>query len=341
MRTEQQDDSNLTQRCRALLLELQLVDADETLEVTALTGGVASDIARVRTASQQYAVKFALSRLRVAEQWQAPVHRNLAEYRWLRFAGKVVPGCVPKLYGCSEALHGFAMQLVECEDVYQWKSALLDGHPATNDAVKVAHTLGQLHAASTRADFDDTGFQNHQDFLALRAEPYLLFTASRHPAVASRLQALADQQLSCSLALVHGDISPKNILFSHGQAVLLDAECATLGDPVFDVAFCLNHLVLKAFHLSPQRRELLQAVMSFWHAYVMHCTWEASAALEQRLCVLLPALMLARVDGKSPVEYLGTDARDRVRATAISAIHQPAASLDAFVASLADRAETN
>ena len=46
-------------------------------------------------------------------------------------------------------------------------------------------------------------------------------------------------------ALVHGDVSPKNILVGPRGPVFLDAECAWYGDPAFDLAFCLNHLLLK------------------------------------------------------------------------------------------------
>jgi hypothetical protein len=39
-------------------------------------------------------------------------------------------------------------------------------------------------------------------------------------------------------------------------------------------------------------------------AYLNQVNWEPVAVFEQRAAQLLPALLLARVDGKSPVEYL-------------------------------------
>ena len=40
-------------------------------------------------------------------------------------------------------------------------------------------------------------------------------------------------------------MSPKNILVGPDGPIFLDAECAWYGDPAFDLAFCLNHMLLK------------------------------------------------------------------------------------------------
>ena len=41
--------------------------------------------------------------------------------------------------------------------------------------------------------------------------------------------------------------------------------------------------------------------------YMERVDWEPPADLEARTAALLPALMLARIDGKSPVEYITAD----------------------------------
>ena len=229
----------------------------------------------------------------------------------------------PELHGRSEKLNGFAMEHVTGEDVYLWKSALLAEAPDRGEAEAVGHALGRIHAASTRPGFDRSPFGNRDDFHALRLEPYLVFTAGRHPAVAARLNALVADLYASDTALVHGDVSPKNILMRGGAPVLLDAECATMGDPSFDVAFCLNHLALKSLHLPGSRADLLRRADAFMAAYPGHVDWEPAAALDGRVAALLPALMLARVDGKSPVEYLDDAERSRVRATALRMIDAP------------------
>ncbi len=313
----------LLERCRALIVEIGLAGGEEVRAAMPLAGGVASDIALVDLGGREVCVKFALGRLKVAEEWRAPVRRNRAEYAWLEFARSVAPGNAPALFGRSEALNGFAMEHVAGEGVYLWKAALLAEAPDLGEARAVGHALGRLHAASTRPEFDRSPFRNRDDFHALRLEPYLAFTAARHPRVAGRLNALVADLYASETALVHGDVSPKNIMMREGAPVLLDAECATMGDPAFDVAFCLNHLVLKSLHLPDSRADLLRRAGTFMDAYLGHVVWEPTAALDARLAALLPALMLARVDGKSPVEYLDEGERSRVRATALRMIDAP------------------
>src|SRR5690606_32428140 len=156
-------------------------------------------------------VKFALPRLKVAEDWRAPVHRNLAEYSWLSFAGTIAPLSVPRLLGISGSLHGFAMEYLTGADIYLWKTALLSEAPDRGEAGRVGDILGRIHTASAQPSFDRSPFFNRDDFRALRLEPYLTFTAGKHPDLAQNLTALADRLYNADIALVHGDVSPKNI----------------------------------------------------------------------------------------------------------------------------------
>ncbi len=331
-------DDDLTRRCGELVVKLGIGTADEVREIRPLTGGVASDIAMVVVGERQVCVKFALAKLRVAEDWHVPTRRNRAEYQWLTFARGVVADAVPALYGWSESDEGFAMEYLAGANVHLWKDALLAGQPDDGVGASVGDLLGRLHAASvvalTNGDFDDGQFDNRDDFKAIRLEPYLLFTASRHPNIADKLTAIADDLYQTRHALVHGDVSPKNILVRGGHPVFLDAECASLGDPRFDVAFCLNHLILKAIHLPDSSADLLDAAANLWTSYAPHVTWEPTAGLEARLAELVPALMLARVDGKSPVEYLAAAAQERVRRTALALIKTPPARLADVLAAI-------
>lgn len=319
--------TKLDHLCRALMESLCLCQKDEVTSVRPLTGGVASDIAAVTFNGRTVCAKFALAKLKVAEDWFAPVHRGRAEYAWLQAAAEVEPRCVPALLGWSDRENGFAMEFVSGDDIYLWKDALLQAAPLRGEAAAVATALGRLHAASTAANFDRAPFDNASDFDQLRLDPYLRFTATRHPDLAQPILTMVDNLLQNSMALVHGDVSPKNILFRNGQPIILDAECATMGDPAFDVAFCLNHLLLKSYHMPAQQAALRAEVAAFWSAYVQHVTWETAAGLEARVAALLPMLMLARVDGKSPVEYLDATARAEVRKAARSLIAAPAPDL--------------
>src|SRR5204862_7910637 len=55
----------------------------------------------------------------------------------------------------------------------------------------------------------------------------------------------------------------------------------------------------------------------FAETYLQGARWELREDTEARAAQLLPALMLGRVDGKSPVEYITEDAdKERVRKVA-------------------------
>jgi len=289
----------LQDNCRRLLSDLGLAASTPELQVVPLTGGVASDIAMVQLGQRKLCVKFALPKLKVQADWFAPVQRNAAEYAWLMVLEKLAPCNSIKLHGRSSRLNGFVMDYLEGDDVYLWKQALLSESSEQNEAWKVGELIGRFHAASVASDFDSQDFQNQDDFLALRIEPYLQYTASVHSDIGSKIQPIADQLYASRRVLLHGDVSPKNIFFRAQGPVILDAECATMGDACFDPAFCLNHLVLKAIHLPHSRVQNLQNVMSFWRAYRSFVIWEPVSALELRICRLLPVLMLARIDGKS------------------------------------------
>jgi aminoglycoside phosphotransferase (APT) family kinase protein len=321
----------LEERCRKLITALELGAGNNLVSITPLTGGVSSDIALVNLGTRKVCVKFALDQLKVVEEWHANVDRNQAEYLWLQFVQTIAPQSTPALYGSSAELNGFAMEYVEGDEVYLWKAALLQGQPDRNEAAKVGAVLGLIHRASATSEPLRKMFQNQEDFYDLRLEPYLVFTATRHPELGSNIHVLVDMLKHHQPVLIHGDVSPKNIMFRQGEPIFLDAECATMGDPSFDISFCLNHLILKAFHMENSRTTLLASVKKFWAAYRREITWEETVALERRVCALLPGLMLARVDGKSPVEYLKASEQTQVRSLAIALILKPVESLDRLV----------
>ena len=200
--------------------EAQLVRAGETPVWTPLSGGVSSDIWRLDSGGRSYCLKRALARLRVADDWTAPVERNLYEWRWFETVGARFPDLAPRLVARDEARGVFAM-------------------------------------------------------------------------------------------------------------AFLDAETAWWGDPAFDLAFCLNHLLLKQ-RVAPQATAALDASFdALASAYLAHVDWEDQTALEARAATLLPGLLLARVDGKSPVEYLPAEAdRAPVRRVAMGLLREPVETLD-------------
>jgi len=218
----------------AFLHETGLVQAD-ACTATPLTGGVASDIWKIQTPERVFVVKRALARLRVAQEWRAPVSRNASEVQWLIAAGKVVPNAVPAVLAHDAERGVFAMRYLEPELYPVWKTQLYAGDADPDFAAKLGRVLSTLHAATAnRADLAQQ-FANDSVFHATRLEPYLEASARVHSDLSTCLMPLSARTLATKTALLVGAASP----------VILDAECAWYGDPAFDLAFCLNHLLLK------------------------------------------------------------------------------------------------
>lgn len=310
-----------------LLVKLGLAKTGEIPVITPLTGGVSSGIYRIELASGAYCLKQALPQLKVAKEWLVPVDRVFAEIDWLNTAATVVPANVPRVLGQDAASKSFVMEYL-AGDYTNWKAAMLAGQVDAGVARQVGDVLGRIHQATADDDALRTRFATDANFYAIRLEPYLVETARVHPELAARLLHLVTLTQNNRKVLVHGDVSPKNIMVGAAGPVLLDAECAWYGEPAFDVAFCLNHLLLKAAWMPQHLAALMQAFQALADAYFAHVDFESPRALEQRVAHLLPALTLARIDGKSPAEYLDEGARGRVRAAAIPLLQSPVDRLD-------------
>ena len=211
-----------------------------------------------------------------------------------------------------------------------WKAQLRRGEADQRTAREVGTRLAAIHRATAgRADLRDR-FDTGSIFHAIRLEPYLLATGERHRDLRPRLAGLAASTAETRRTLVHGDVSPKNILVGPRGPVFLDAECAWYGDPAFDLAFCLNHLLLKCLWTPAARARFLASFGGLADAYLRGVDWERRERLEARAAALLPGLLLARVDGKSPVEYLtDEDDRNHVRGVARRLLQEPVATLAA------------
>jgi Ser/Thr protein kinase RdoA (MazF antagonist) len=294
----------------AALRRMGVLGAEEQPGFTRLTGGVSSDIWRVDLAAGPIAVKRALAKLRVEQAWYAPVERNAFEAAWMRRAAEAVPEAVPALLGQDQRAGVLAMAYLDPATHRLWKEELIAGRVDLETAAAVGDRLGRIHAAT--ADDRDLARRIPTDriFYEIRLEPYLVATGRAHPDLAGALQTLIEVTAGTRRCLVHGDVSPKNILIGPSGPVFLDAECAWYGDPAFDLAFCLNHLLLKSIRRPETAPSYLEAFFSLTERYFVHLIWESRREIEGRVARLLPALFLARVDGKSPVEYL-TDETDR------------------------------
>ena len=293
-------------------------DIDQVIEE--LSGGVSCDVWKLETPARAIVVKRALPKLRVESDWFAPVDRAGSEARWLRRVRSIDAGLAPEVLVELPELHAFALAFVP--DAPVWKDELIAGRVDIDFAAAVGRDLARIHAATADSPIDAAAFRVDALFNALRIDPFLRFVAENHSDVAAPLTSIADSLSTAKVTLIHGDVSPKNILVGVDGPVFLDAECAVYGDPAFDLAFCATHLLLKA--LWRRDEQLTKAAAALEIAYRGGVGWEPADNLLDRAGALTAALLLARVDGKSPAPYL-TDLADQaiVRKRASTLLHAP------------------
>lgn len=273
-------------------------------------------------------VKQSLPQLRVAQEWLADRSRIYREWASIRYLADILPpGAVPQIVDWDDDNFIYVMTAAPPDGV-NWKEALLAGHIDAAVSGQVGRLLGKMHRATAITDGHIPAalqpFADQRSFVQLRIDPYHRATAAAHPDLADAITAAADRMLGQPLVLVHGDYSPKNVIVagagraggddvddvSDAAVMLLDFEVVHLGNPVFDLAFMLNHLTLKALHRPELANQYNRAAASFWSEYAAAADTPAALAsdLEQDTVRQLGVLLLARVDGKSPVEYITADA---------------------------------
>jgi aminoglycoside phosphotransferase (APT) family kinase protein len=323
------------QRIAAALASCGLIKPGETLQLTALAGGVSCDVYRAQTRDGRvFAVKQALPKLRVAAEWLASPERSESEVRWLGLARSVDPRLAPEVVAEAPAEHLFVMRYLEPATHPVWKSEMAEGRVDPAFAGQVGRDLARIHAATANRPDIAADFQTDALFMALRIDPFLLYVAGRDASVAARLRKLAQGLQTRKAALAHGDVSPKNILMGPDGPVFLDAECAVYGDPAFDLAFCLTHLLLKTVWLKDHAKPLLTSFDNLWSAYRRGIDWEPAAEMSNRAAALIAGLLLARVDGKSPAPYLEDEAdKTFVRRRAHELLAERSLDLDALARS--------
>lgn len=307
------------------------IDPDESPEMTVLAGGVSNRTVLVeRDTGEAWVLKQALGKLRVAVDWFSPparVHREALGLRWLTELAP--PGSTTPLLFEDFDEHLIAMAAVP-QPHANWKGMLLAGDLQIDHVEQYARLIGTVHrrAWARRGEIEPV-FRDRGYFESLRLEPYWSYTAERVPAARSFLLRLIDDVRARPLTLVHGDYSPKNVLVHDGRLVLLDHEVIHWGDPAFDLGFGHTHLLAKALHVAHRQADFADASRRHWRTYrdsVGDVPWLDD--LEPRAVRATLGCLLARVDGRSPLEYLSERERDRQRAAGISLMADPPAGFD-------------
>ncbi len=296
-------------------------------EVEGLPGGVSNDVLAVTSADARLVVKRALRRLRVAEEWLADPRRILTEAMALRVAARIDPTMVPPVIDIDADSQVLVIARAD-QRAEPWKSALLDRHVDLDVAGRLGDMLARLQMATAGDSAVRREFDSVQAFRQLRIEPFFDAVSDRHPDLQPAIADVVAKMLATRTCLVHGDFSPKNVLVGPSTNWIIDWEVAHYGDPHFDQAFLLTHLICKSLHQPESTVSYRRAATRFLNRYRAGINQTALPHDEHHLTALTACLLLARIDGKSPTGYLSEAASRRGRDIAKAALAERSASLD-------------
>lgn len=275
-----------------------------------LSGGVSGIV----IASGDVVVKQALGKLAVRGEWFAPLGRIADEADALRIAANVIPGQAPTVLHFDPDRDVMVIERAP-RDWEDLRTRFLRGDIDPGVGAALGELLARWHTGTATAD-NLARFGDRAGFRALRVEPFYLTAAERAPRVGQAISDLIAAMDALQVTLVHGDFSPKNILAGGPHDYwAIDFETTHAGDPAFDVAFMLHHVILKSIH-QPAHADALDDLA---HSFVAAYTQEIEPLLRpnpSHVMAHVAALMLARTIGKSPAPYLDEGERDRAQALA-------------------------
>lgn len=280
------------------LIKVGLIDDGDKFEAERLHGGVSCQVWKTVIKGDTYVLKGALPKLNVGADWYADQERTRREHEVMDYLFDLLPkGTVPKVYYRDYGNHIYLMDYVAAAQT--WKDILLNEDFDCAIARKSATLLKCIHTGSSTAGEAVTHKIGSQRYFAqLRINPFHRYIVERYPVLAQPVSRLIRELTGEQLCLVHGDFSPKNILVDqHRNVVFIDFEVAHWGNPVFDLAYCTGHLLLKGWHLD-KREAVIEVVDTFLSAYCGDTS---------RLIPHLGLMLLARIDGKSPVDYITSE----------------------------------
>lgn len=309
------------------LIDKKIVNENEDVTITYLGGGVSATTAFVKAGGKDMLIKQGLEKLKVKEEWLCDPKRMEVEMRSNDVYYKLVPENVPKVLFYDEENYVFGREAAP-ESSRMWKADLMTSLLDYTVAEKVMRTLVIVHNECAKDSQVAKEFEDKEIFYELRIAPYIEFTLQKYPQLVAYAKPIIAELMDSKITLVHGDYSPKNVVLEERKVFVTDFEVAHYGHPSFDLGFLSNHLVLKAIHIRKHGLGYLSMLKYILNIYFTEMNYMDKQELEVSFLKLLPLLMLARVDGKSPVEYIVDEGeKELVRNIALRLIKEEAFSL--------------
>lgn len=288
------------------LLDKKVVEQGDGHKIEYCSGGVSGTVAFIEREDSPVIIKQALAQLKTKDTWMCDPNRMYTEYESNRIYHELMPGYAPEVYFYDPENYIYGREAVP-NGCPMWKEELMSGLLDFQVAEKSIRTLVKVHnECSTRNDIRER-FADKNIFYGLRISPYIEFTAQKHPEFKEFADELARELMDAQITLVHGDYSPKNIMVNGRNISVLDYEVAHYGHPAFDLAFFSNHFILKAVKFHEYAGAYLAMLKYMAEIYFKEMSCMDKQEFESAYVRTLAFLMLARIDGKSPVEYLVGD----------------------------------
>jgi 5-methylthioribose kinase len=292
----------------AHLIEKGIISTTDKAEVEVLTGGVSNVVLAITTSDKKLVLKQALAELKVAEKWEADQRRAIVEANAISLFHKLSPDQVPNLVFLDPERFILILDRVPVGSTV-WKTDLLDGVINPDVAGVLGKTLAQWHNFGQTNKEARLQFMEDSLFEQLRVDPFYRFVAAKNDLLKPAINKLISELEGDKTTIVHGDFSPKNIMVGMDEQVyILDFEVTHVGNPVFDLAFLLAHLLCKLFRTN----EPLEEKMLIASAQRFITSYREIRSISESLSLHTALIALARVEGKSPVNYLDKAQQDKL-----------------------------
>jgi 5-methylthioribose kinase len=291
------------------LISKKVIKNEDNPQVEVLTGGVSNVVLAITTASQKLVLKQALAELAVSEKWVADQRRAIVEADAIELFNRLTPTQVPKLVFLDPERFILVLERVPVGSTV-WKSDLLAGVINPDIGLKLGATLASWHNYGEKNAEVKIKFMEDSLFEQLRIDPFYRFVAAKNPQIEVSIRKLINELEGDKTTVVHGDFSPKNIMVATNDDVyILDFEVTHVGNPVFDLAFLIAHLLCKFFRTDDRLHAKLLAntAISFVEEY------QGVRRISPTLTKHASLIALARVEGKSPVNYLSAGAQHKLQ----------------------------